>query len=511
MLPALPASRRTRLLACAIVAAAAGLRISGISAGAPYRMGVDEPVILEIALRMMRTGDFNPHFYDYGGLTLYLHTAVGAITFLAGAMDRQWASLDQMWIGDLLVGARLVSVVLGTATVWLVYLIGRRFGVATALIAAGAMAVQPQHVRESHFALTDTPLTFFITLTLWLAIRGAETGRLSVYLLAGAAAGAAGATKYHGVLALLMPIATALVLPHAAIAARAVAAALGGAAAGFLLGAPYSVLDLPGFLNGFASLMQHYNARRSTVDSFVTYLKYMRGWFAAPPVVWLEIGWIGVGLCAAGAVLSILMLRDRGLRAAALALVVFPPVFLWFISRQGALQFGRYAMPIAPMLSIFLAIAIGRLRAAWLAAPAPSRARRLAAAALLLVLVPPLGSSIGRNVGDRKLSTVDQAARWLASVVRPGEKVAHGLENVQLPPSVGVEFSTRIADTPVEDFRARGITYVVAVSTHPPGDRAAGGGSLGGYAALARGAQIVHAFPSSTEHPGPTITVLKLP
>ena len=64
----------------------------------------------------------------------------------------------------------------GVATVLLVYQIGMRWGARHALLAAGLMAVLPLHVRYSHYVLTDTPLTFFVTLTLLLSLRAHERG-----------------------------------------------------------------------------------------------------------------------------------------------------------------------------------------------------------------------------------------------------------------------------------------------------------------------------------------------
>ena len=36
------------------------------------------------------------------------------------------------------------------------------------------MAVMPLHVRESHYVLTDVPVTFFVTLTFLLSLRAHE-------------------------------------------------------------------------------------------------------------------------------------------------------------------------------------------------------------------------------------------------------------------------------------------------------------------------------------------------
>ena len=124
------------------------------------------------------------------------------------------------------------------------------------------MAVMPLHVRESHYVLTDVPLTFFVTLTLLLTLRAAERERAVDFAWAGAAAGLAAATKYPGALSLLLPL-IAVWMTLGAKPSRALAslAALGGAAAAFLLAAPYTLLDLPAFLNGYAHLAGYYSPK----------------------------------------------------------------------------------------------------------------------------------------------------------------------------------------------------------------------------------------------------------
>src|SRR5690606_39396412 len=114
-------------------------------------MGVDEPAILSTALRMIRTGDFHPHFFDYGGLTLYLHAVVGILGFVAGARDGRWSNLGAFWEGDMLVPGRTATAIFAAVTIVLVFRIGLRWGTPTALVAALAMAVLPAHVREAHF------------------------------------------------------------------------------------------------------------------------------------------------------------------------------------------------------------------------------------------------------------------------------------------------------------------------------------------------------------------------
>ncbi len=69
---------------------------SALGSGIPFNIGVDEPEIMSRVVQMMRTGDFNPHFFDYPGLYFYVQLGVAVLRFLAGATLGEWSSLDQV-------------------------------------------------------------------------------------------------------------------------------------------------------------------------------------------------------------------------------------------------------------------------------------------------------------------------------------------------------------------------------------------------------------------------------
>ena len=247
-------------------------------------------------------------------------------------------------------------------TVVLVWRAGLRWGRGIALLAAFALAIQPQHVRESHFALTDVPLTCLVTLTLLLSLRASESGRTRAFAAAGLAAGAAAAIKYNGALALTMPLVAALAAPGVAAAAQAIGAALGAALLGFLAGAPYTFLDLPGFLNGFAVLMQSYNQPRPALDAARIYLQHIRNGFSVPGVLPLDLGWLAVSVSGLGMLAIAGAIRHRSTRVLALVTLVFPICHFWLISTQGSLLYGRYLLPMIPMGCIFLAAGMALIR-----------------------------------------------------------------------------------------------------------------------------------------------------
>src|SRR5262245_4303195 len=205
--------RRSVFTMTAIIVVAAVLRFWALGAGIPYSIGVDEPELMNRAVQMMRTGDFNPRFFDYPGFYIHLQLVVASIRFLFGATAGQWQSLDQAAPTDFYLWGRAVTALMGTATVLIVYLIGMRWGTRYAALSAGLLAVMPIHVRESHYILTDVPVTFFVALTFLLALRANEQERTSAFALAGVAAGLATATKYPGAVALLLPLVAVWMTP----------------------------------------------------------------------------------------------------------------------------------------------------------------------------------------------------------------------------------------------------------------------------------------------------------
>ena len=97
--------RKSTATFAAIVLSAAVLRFWSLGAGLPYSLGVDEPEIMNRAVGMMKSGDFNPRFYDYPAFYIYVQIAVACVRFLAGAMTGEWFSLadappEQFYSGD---------------------------------------------------------------------------------------------------------------------------------------------------------------------------------------------------------------------------------------------------------------------------------------------------------------------------------------------------------------------------------------------------------------------------
>ena len=342
--------RPSRVNLALVLIAAAGLRLWGLGHGLPYSPATDEPEIVDRALAMMRTGTLSPHpFYDYPTLYMYVQLAV-----YRGSLSH-WRVLRRVDVAQrdrpvpFYLAGRAVTALFGTATVLLVFQAGMRWGARHALLAAGLLAVMPVHVQSSHYVLTDTPMTFFVTLALVLSLAAHERGTALAFAWAGAAAGLAAATKYNGAIALLMPLLACLMTPRAKDSRLWCAlAAIAACFVAFLLGAPYTLLDLPGFLNGFAQLSTHYALGPSPAESpTLTYVKHLLIYFGYPAAL----------LACAGFVLAIVRIIKGPGRARWAVLLIVPTVHSALISKQH-LVYGRYLLPMVPMLCLLAAMAV---------------------------------------------------------------------------------------------------------------------------------------------------------
>jgi len=486
--------------------AAAMLRFWALPQGVPFSLGVDEPEVMERAVRMMKTGDFNPHFFDYPTLYMYVQAVVAVCRFVFGAMGGLWSGLAQAPTEEFYVWGRAVTAMLGTATVWLVYRAGMRWGARTALLAAVMIAVMPLHVRESHYVLTDVPVTFLVMLTFLLSLRAHERSTAWAFALAGAAAGLAGATKYNGVLAVLMPL-LACVMTPATRPSRPVAMLwiIGGMLTAFFLAAPYTLIELPTFLNQFARLSGEYRAPPTTAEPISQiYFKHLRNAFL----------WPGSAIVIAGLALGLWRGVTGPERMKWALATMFPLVYFRFISNQNII-YGRYLLPLIPFLSILAAAAVvwsvGWMRQIGL----PRRVRNVVTVGLTLAaIVPPASIAIRYDANAAKEWTAEQAYNWIRRELPAGTHIRlEGSLAIKLPASYKTSYVKQLRLDGVDLYSGTGIQYLVASSQcygdyfqNPEKYRA----EHADYQAIFAQTDEVARFKPTDEHPGSELIILKV-
>lgn len=491
-------------LVLALIAAAL-LRFWALPQGIPFGLGVDEPEVMNRSVRMIKTGDFNPHFFDYPGFYLYLQAVVVALRFVWGAVLAQWSSLAQASTDNFYLWGRAVTAMLGTATVWLVYEAGRRWDHRTATLAAALLAVMPLHVRESHYVLTDVPTTFFVAQTFVLSLRAHEGRTAWSFAIAGMMAGLAGATKYTGILALVMPL-LSCVLSERRKPSRAASAllVLAGCAGAFLVAAPYTLLDLPTFLNQFARLASEYRTPTPGVGpAWIVYLKHLR----------IALDWPGSILVITGLGVTLLRAARGPHRAAASIAVAFPLLYFYFVSHQYII-FARYLLPIVPFLCLFSASAVAalvdrvsreRIRPAFRLA--------LAAGLVFVAMVPPAYTSFRYDADAARVWTAELAYNWIRQNIPAGSVMTTESGTLFLPADYRVQRVTQLRTHTVADYTADGVQYLVSSSQcygpylERPGVFPV---EYGDYARLFQQTRELARFTPSRDHPGPELRVLKV-
>lgn len=157
------------------------LRIIGITYGFPLVLIYDEAPTLLAALKMIGTHSLraNAVGYYYPPLLSYVSLPFIIVFLVIGKITGYFTNIAQIKeivllnYGIFLPILRLVSVTLGTATVYLVYKISRLLfeNKRIAWLAALFLSVSFFHASNSHLGQTWTAQTFFIVLVLYWSVR----------------------------------------------------------------------------------------------------------------------------------------------------------------------------------------------------------------------------------------------------------------------------------------------------------------------------------------------------
>jgi len=407
---------RTTLALAGVLLGALALRLWGIRHGLPFSYNIDEERhFVPVAVRFFADG-LNPgYFLNPPGFTELLYAVYG-VWFRGGdAVARAFASDPS----ELLTIARVTVALLGTAVVWLLHLAGARFfDRAVGLLAAALAAVAFLPVFYGHLALNDVPATAPATLALLGAALVLRGGGTRAALLGGLGAGLAAGTKYTAGIALL-PLLTAIAVsardrrePLVRALLAPALAACAAALAGFLIANPYALLDFQTFHAGVARQQRLASGEELaklglTQTNGIVYYLWSLTW---------GLGWIPL-LAALGGAVGLLA-RERRL---ALVLLPAPIVYVLFMGVQER-YFGRWLLPILPLLILLAAYG-----ATALARAVAARAPRLAAPAVALAAAALLAQGLIHSVHvDRVLARPDtrnSARAWLTAHVPAGTRV----------------------------------------------------------------------------------------
>jgi 4-amino-4-deoxy-L-arabinose transferase-like glycosyltransferase len=426
-----------------------------LSAGVPHALEIDEPAIVDRALQILETGNWNPRGFDYPSLVIYLHVCVAAARFLWGTTHAEWRALRDFDIAAAYNAARFMTALIGTATVWLTYRLGRDLhSQALGLVAAAQLASFPMHVRESHFALTDVPTTALVVLTLWLTVIAGRKRTVSAYAWAGFAAGLSAAAKYNGaVVAVAIGLAWLTYEIAAPDRGRKALAAIAAMTVAFLLAVPYTLLDLPAFLNGFGGQLARFSphSQFASVDSpWRTYLIFL----SQAGTFWLPLS--GVGL-------ALILWRQRPLKPWVVP-VGFIGIYYYVLASRGV-AFGRYALPLLPGICLLAAVPV--VEVSRIVQEHFSRrhvASTLAVLATTGIVAVFASDSLAWLDGFSRPDTRVIASRWMIAALPKGTRIVAenaGPTNLRYAGYDLLDEPNLIDDSALDAAMKKGLEYVV--------------------------------------------------
>jgi len=336
----------------AIALLAAALRFTHLGAHLPALISPDEPTVANRALAVLG-GDLVPPLWDWPPLSSYL--LAGAVLLarpLAPGLVDDPARLylfGRVVFATVSVAAVVLTGVLGAAVVPRDRPGSRRL---VAWGAAGATAVCYLLVRMGRLVHPEQLQPLLMVGALLCAFRVRDTSRRTWPWVfgAGVLAGAAGATKYVGVIAAL-PLAVAVLERHHGTRARVrlLAGALGATVLGFLVGTLGTVVRWGHFLDGLLGQFRH------QATGHLGYEPTGPGWWfhvtQSLPGGW---GWPVTALAVGGLVLG-LATRGRVRLVAVMAVPVAVAVTL------GQVRFPHYVIIALPFLAVLAFVALDRV------------------------------------------------------------------------------------------------------------------------------------------------------
>lgn len=356
-----------------VIALAFSIRYLRIDAGLPYTPHWDEAYSADNALRMLSTGDLNPHFFNYPSFLTYMCLAVdlGHYFYLMGQAPTEpeyLNSLKEVEFGldyekrtfattfsspSFYRWNRLAVVILGVLTVGLIMLVAQTaFDTKVAILAGGLLAGMEVPVANSVTITPNGPFTFWIAAALLYSLLYTARRRFRYIVLALVCAGIATGTKYNACVSIAIPLAAyVLFTPRSKLFGAwkyRFLAFLGIPPIAFLVCCPYALLDLSTFAAHVGYEIRHYKVVGHGGDATsepgfphfifqMNALNQYAGW------------WAYLSACVG---ISVVCFRRPRLAA---VLLSFPVIYMYVMCNQ-KVNFHRNFLPVYLYLALFAAV-----------------------------------------------------------------------------------------------------------------------------------------------------------
>ncbi|MBI3195541.1 MAG: glycosyltransferase family 39 protein [Ignavibacteriae bacterium] len=375
--------------------------------------------------------DFNPHFFNYPALTFYLQFIIQAAHYLVGNLFGVYPNVtayQQTYFTDptsfILVG-RLLSVVFDVGTIFLVYIIAKKYmNEITAFLAAVLLSVNPIHIKQSHVISVDSALTFFSVLSLFFIMKIYTEPKKKWYVLSGVAIGLAAASKYNGALLLLVFLIAHLLKSTSQknkilfLANYNLITGIVLSGVVFVLLNPFILTHFDEFYYSFSFEQFHVSAGHLGVDPNQNTVSYYL----------LDVIPSSVGLPLALAVLFSIVQIFYMKKKENILLLLFPFIYLGVLV-SWEMRAERYALPVLPFIILFGSSGVIELtmlfKERYLKKLSPLFFKFIVLPLLGLVfIIPPAIGSMKYQLTHSLPDTRTIAKEWLRQNIKPMVTIA---------------------------------------------------------------------------------------
>ena len=404
----------------------------------------DEQNMIDRALLLGHQG-LNPGWFIYPSLFSYMLFALDGIFYIVGRLLGSFTSPEDLAffyfahpLALHLVG-RGLTLACGLACLVATFYIGRiGWGDGVGLAAAGLLAISPVYLVASRDVKPDILMTLLLLLAAWTILRYLDTDRTIWLCSAGLLIGLAASTKYPAAMGVLWLVAASWISRRgpAVIAQSVLAMSL--AAAGFVAGTPFAVLDwstFRAFLNELASYMNRswYGGEEQPIG-YLVYLFHALPWALGWPAALLGLAGLARWLFLGGS-------RERLLAGFVVA----------FYAWMGYSRIVRpqYLLPLYPVLALagadLIRVAVVRL---WSVRPTVSPV--MLGSMITVCLLPPFALSVRETLLLNARDTRELAGAWIAEHLPSGTRILSESQGPFIPLAVG-----RLEELIVEERQRR--------------------------------------------------------
>jgi 4-amino-4-deoxy-L-arabinose transferase-like glycosyltransferase len=297
---------------------------------------------------------FDTENFDYPSLPKYVMFALGKAVYALGGSEETFN-----W------GARFLSVLLGAATIWLVYALTRKLrgSVAAATVAGLLVAFSSEMSHNARFAHNDLYLVFFSVLTVFFSARFLEEEGKGWLYASFFAAGLATSSKYNGLPFLALPALVYLLFAEEVRQRKWISLfetlSLGGVLffLGYAVGTPKALLWMSYYFKRMTpAFLRHARFGRTPSSQIGAWGQWRvaRETFSAAVFFWYGLAFLWF---AAESLLLALGKLERGAARVRAVTVLVLAVLLFDLPIMISYNYqSRFFLPFIPLLSVLAAL-----------------------------------------------------------------------------------------------------------------------------------------------------------